>query len=34
MAGNRDFLVGQQFAEVVGAALLADPYSLSLAGVN
>ncbi|TXI89326.1 MAG: UDP-2,3-diacylglucosamine diphosphatase [Burkholderiaceae bacterium] len=32
IAGNRDFLVGQEFAEVVGASLLADPFALSLAG--
>ncbi len=34
IAGNRDFLVGQKFAKIVGAALLADPFLLSLAGRN
>lgn len=32
MAGNRDFLVGKRFAQAVGATLLNDPHSVSLAG--
>nr|WP_238379978.1 UDP-2,3-diacylglucosamine diphosphatase [Janthinobacterium sp. Marseille] len=32
MAGNRDFLVGQKFAEVTGISLLPDPFVTSLAG--
>lgn len=35
MAGNRDFLVGRQFAELTGCALLEDPTPISLYhGVN
>lgn len=32
MAGNRDFLVGQEFARTTGATLLADPHCLTYAG--
>eukprot|EP00825_Cyclidium_porcatum_P013341 TRINITY_DN17033_c0_g1_i2.p2 TRINITY_DN17033_c0_g1~~TRINITY_DN17033_c0_g1_i2.p2 ORF type:complete len:109 (-),score=23.39 TRINITY_DN17033_c0_g1_i2:55-381(-) len=30
MHGNRDFLLGEQFAAATGAKLLADPYDLAL----
>lgn len=32
MAGNRDFLLGQQFADACGMKLLEEPYSLNLRG--
>jgi UDP-2,3-diacylglucosamine hydrolase len=32
MAGNRDFLVGQDFAEAAGLRLLPDPHVLTIAG--
>ncbi len=32
MAGNRDFLVGQGFADAAGLTLLADPHVISVAG--
>lgn len=32
MAGNRDFLVGEQFAKACGATLLAEPYVTTIAG--
>jgi UDP-2,3-diacylglucosamine hydrolase len=32
MAGNRDFLVGQAFADAAGAVLLPDPYVTTIAG--
>jgi len=31
-AGNRDFLVGQQFARAIGATILPDPFVLTYAG--
>jgi len=32
MAGNRDFLVGQEFARAAGLTLLPDPHVISIAG--
>ena len=32
IAGNRDFLVGKAFADAIGAALLADPTTMTIAG--
>jgi len=32
MAGNRDFLVGQDFARAAGLTLLADPHVITIAG--
>jgi UDP-2,3-diacylglucosamine hydrolase len=32
IAGNRDFLVGQEFAKTAGATLLPDPYVANIAG--
>lgn len=32
IAGNRDFLVGQTFADATGATLLSDPTTMSIAG--
>ena len=32
MAGNRDFLAGQRFADVTGAILLPDPFVATIAG--
>jgi UDP-2,3-diacylglucosamine hydrolase len=33
MAGNRDFLVGADFAEAIGATLLPDPFIATIAGL-
>lgn len=34
MHGNRDFLIGDQFAEAAGLRLLPDPYMLTLYGIS
>lgn len=34
IAGNRDFLIGQQFAQASGATLLAEPFVITMAGVR
>lgn len=34
LAGNRDFLVGQQFADIAGMTLLPDPFVITVAGQN
>ena len=34
MAGNRDFLIGDEFAKAAGIALLPDPYRLELSGLS
>ncbi|MES2489249.1 MAG: UDP-2,3-diacylglucosamine diphosphatase [Pseudomonadota bacterium] len=34
MAGNRDFLVGKNFAQITGAQILRDPCAIKLAGIT
>ena len=34
MHGNRDFLIGETFANEVGISILSDPYALSINGLN
>ena len=34
MHGNRDFLIGETFANEVGISILSDPYTLNINGLN
>ena len=34
MHGNRDFLIGESFADEVGISILPDPYTLNINGLN
>ena len=34
MHGNRDFLIGETFANEVGISILSDPYALNINGLN
>ena len=34
MHGNRDFLIGEAFADEVGISILSDPYTLDINGMK